>query len=280
MDFSFQGLGRALIWALALYGLWCGFLFLAQRHILFPGGAGEGPREAERTEGLEIVWLEASFGRVESWLIRPSGPPPSRGFPALIFAHGNGELIDLWARPFLSFARMGIEVLLVEFPGYGRSQGKPSLETVREAFVAAYDHLASRKEVDGSRIVLMGRSLGGGAACELAARRPSAALVLLSTFTSVRALTYKYLAPPFLVRDPFDNLAVVKEYSGPVLVVHGRRDGVIPYRHGTALHKAAANGEMIPYDAGHNDCPPDWRVFTKDVKDFLMRKRLLSSDSG
>ena len=91
----------------------------------------------------------------------------------------------------------------------------------------------------------------------------------MSCFTSVRSFAIRYLAPSFLIRDPFDNLAVVRDYSGPVLVIHGRIDEIIPFGHGKALHAAARNGKMIAYEAGHNDCPPDWAVFWRDVEEFL-----------
>jgi len=122
---------------------------------------------------------------------------------------------------------------------------------------------------------LFGRSLGGGAVCDLALKRPSAALILMSCFKSVNAFAVRYLAPAFLIRDPFDNLATVSQYLGPVLVMHGKFDEVVPFGHGQALHSAAQNGKMIVYEAGHNDCPPDWAVFWRDVEDFLRETGIL-----
>ena len=147
-----------------------------------------------------------------------------RPAPAFIFAHGNGELIDYWPDELRPVAALGAGLLLVEYPGYGRSEGAPTQERILEVFTRAYDRLAARPEVDPGRIVLIGRSMGGGAVCDLALKRPSAALVLLSTFTSLRTYAVRYLAPGFLIRDPFDNLAAVRQYPGPVLVVHGRED--------------------------------------------------------
>jgi len=91
----------------------------------------------------------------------------------------------------------------------------------------------------------------------------------MSTFTGVRSFAKRFLVPPFLVRDPFDNLSVVKKYPGPMLVIHGQHDEVIPFSHGITLYKASQKGKMIPYDAGHNDCPPDWKVFWQDLASFL-----------
>lgn len=264
-----------LLGLLAVYLAWCGLLFLWQRKIVFPGIQVPAPSSvADDFPGLERIWLNTSCGRVEAWFLPPlsqeAGPAP-----AVIFAHGNAELIDFWPEQMEGLRRPGVGVLLVEYPGYGRSEGMPSQQTVTEAFVAAYDTLAARKDVDASRIVLFGRSLGGGAVCALAGKRPAAALILLSTFTSLRALSWKFLVPGLLVRDPFDNLAVVRTFAGPVLVAHGTRDGLIPYEHGVALSRAAQRGRLLTYDCGHNSCPPDWEAFWGEVEGFLREAGIL-----
>ncbi len=261
-------------WALFLYIAYCGFLFLIQRHLLFPRFLVETPSPMEKISSLERIWVNTSFGRVETWFL----PPPHgtvKPAPTVIFAHGNGELIDFWPHELKPFNRLGIGVLLVEYPGYGRSDGTPSQRSIHETFVSAYDALASREDVDSSRMILFGRSVGGGAVCALAADRPSAALILMSTFLSARSFASKYLAPGFLVRDPFDNLTAVKAYPAPVLVIHGKRDDIIPYGHGTTLYHAAQHGKMLSYDCGHNDCPPNWDLFFQDVASFLHEAGIL-----
>jgi fermentation-respiration switch protein FrsA (DUF1100 family) len=231
---------------------------------------------SRKLPGLEVLWLETKSGKVESWLLNPVSDSTAGPIPAVIFGHGNGELIDFWPDELMHFTRLGLAVLLVEYPGYGRSAGSPSQESITETFVTAYDVLASRKDIDSSRIVLFGRSLGGGAVCALSKQRPSAAIILMSTFTSARSFAGRYLAPAFLVRDPLDNLSAVEKYSGPVLIMHGRHDAVIPFSHGTMLYKAARKGKMIQYEAGHNDCPPDWEVFWKDIEVFLVEHNIVS----
>ena len=268
---------KYIFWALCIYIIYCGFLFLMQRKIMFPRGMIPQPAPtARKLPGLEIIWLETESGKVESWLLTPASGSAAGPIPAVIFGHGNGELIDFWPDELMRFTRLGLALLLVEYPGYGRSAGSPSQESITEAFVAAYDVLASRKDIDSSRIVLFGRSLGGGAVCALSNQRPSAAMILMSTFTSARSFAGRYLAPSFLVRDPLDNLAAVKKYKGPVLIMHGRHDTVIPFSHGTVLHKAAQKGTLIAYEAGHNDCPPDWEVFWKDMEVFLEENSIVS----
>jgi fermentation-respiration switch protein FrsA (DUF1100 family) len=190
--------------------------------------------------------------------------------PVLVFAHGNAELIDSWAEAFDEPRRWGLGCLLVEYPGYGRSGGSPSEASIAQAMTGAYDVATGLPGVDPTRIVAYGRSLGGGAACALARRRPVAALVLESTFTSVRSFLPSRL-PGFLVRDPFDNLSVVRSYPGPLLIVHGTRDELIPATHALELHRAAPRSELVLEPCGHNDCSRPWTV----LRSFLARSRVL-----
>jgi fermentation-respiration switch protein FrsA (DUF1100 family) len=258
-----------------IYIAYCGLLFWMQRQIMFPRSLIEVPPENPAIPGLEQIWLDTPFGKIETWFMPPAAEDGLEPRPAVVFAHGNGELIDFWPQELQQFNRMGLGVLLVEYPGYGRSEGSPSETSVAETFLTAYDVLVARPDVDASKIILFGRSLGGGAVCLLASQRPSAALILMSAFTSARSFASKYLAPQFLVRDPFDNLAAVQTYPGPVLVMHGQFDQVVPYRHGVALHQAARHGKLITYPSGHNDCPPHWNVFWQDVESFLRKAGII-----
>jgi uncharacterized protein len=269
---------KYILWPLCIYAAYCGILFVLQRQMMFPRGMIPTPApSASRIPGLEKIWLTVQSGKVEAWYLPPAAGTGAGRAPAVIFGHGNGELIDFWPKALSEFPGLGIALLLVEYPGYGRSAGTPSQKSITEAFVKAHDFLSSRKDVDPSRIILFGRSLGGGAVCALAAAKPSAALILMSTFTSARSFAKRYLAPSFLVRDPFDNLAVVKNYPAPVLILHGRYDSVIPFSHGVELYKAAKHGKFIPYEAGHNDCPPDWKVFWQDIQEFLRAYKIIES---
>jgi pimeloyl-ACP methyl ester carboxylesterase len=267
---------KYIVYPLLFYLAYCGLLFVLQRQIIFPRYQIPQPPQADQqVAGIEKGWLNTDSGKVEAWFI-PAGITPSvKPQPVVIFGHGNGELIDFWPEELRKFSGLGVGVLLVEYPGYGRSAGNPTEKSVTHSFIAAYDWLTSRTDVDASRIILMGRSLGGGAVCALARRRPCAAMILMSTFTSAKSFAKKFLVPSFLVRDPFDNLEVVKNYSNPILIVHGKHDTLIPYSHGKTLHAAASQAEMITYNAGHNDCPPDWEVFWKDVEAFLRRHGII-----
>ena len=263
-------------WALLAYVLYCCLVFIIQRQIIFPRfQIGSAPGLTKKIDGLERLWISTRHGEIETWLLQPVSRQSSSPAPAIVFAHGNAELIDFLPEVLRPLTHMGLAVLLVEYLGYGRSGGRPSQKSIGQAFTVAYDMLAARKDVDPHRIVLFGRSVGGGAVCLLAAQRPSAALILQSSFKNVPSFAARFLVPEFLVRDPFDNLSVVRNYKKPVLIIHGKNDDIIPFAHGVALDSAAQNGRIIAYQCGHNDLPPDPRIYWYDIKQFLESSGIL-----
>ena len=271
---------KLILSAFLSYIAYCCFFFLLQRQIIFPRyQITEFSSTEDKIYGMEKIWLNTSSGKVEAWFMPPASRHDKGAYPAVIFAHGNAELIDFWPDEFKNFANLGVGVMLVEYPGYGRSEGSSSKKNINEAFLAAYDILVARKDVDPERIIIFGRSIGGGAACALASKRPSAALILKSTFISIRSMASKFFFPDFLVKDPFDNLTIVKSYSKPILIIHGKYDEIIPYSHGVALYKASKNGKMITYDCGHNDCPPNWKLFWRDIESFLKGAGIIGLNS-
>ncbi|MBI2515906.1 MAG: alpha/beta hydrolase [Opitutae bacterium] len=170
----------------------------------------------------------------------------------LWFFHGNAEdLGDL--EPFLrEMHRRGFAVFAVDYPGYGLSSGAPSERSVYAATDAAARYLQSELKVPLARVILYGRSLGGGAAVELATHEPVAGLVLQSAFTSsYRVMTGRRLLP----FDKFENLRKLPRVTCPVLVMHGRDDEVIPFAHGEALLAAAPGRKSHLWVDGahHND---------------------------
>lgn len=247
-----------------------------QRGVMYP--APSPPRESvvEQRTDVESIWLGAQEN-IEAWFLPAAQTPEEKAkvlAPALIFTHGNGELIDYWLEPFEVLRNSGLSILLLEYPGYGRSGGKPTQESITAAATAAYDYLVSRDDVDNSRIVAYGRSLGGGAACALAGHRQLAGLILESSFSAVKPLARRMAIPGFLVLDPFDNLKVLANYDGPVLIMHGNWDQIIPVSHARDLDAAAANSQLVLMACGHNDCARPWA----HIRQFLVSNSIIAWD--
>jgi hypothetical protein len=248
-----------------------------QRLVLFPRFAVRPDRDAgARVRGLERVWHESPQGRVEAWFLAGDGVSAQTPGPVVLFAHGNGELIEHWPEMLDHYRRLGVSLFLPEYRGYGRSAGEPSEPAIRDDFLAFHRALMKRPDVDPTRVVLHGRSLGGGAVCAIAREHPPTALVLMSTFTSVDDVASGWMVPRALISDHFDNLSVVRSLERPILVVHGRRDRVVPFSHGQKLAQSNPRARLVAVDADHNDCPPHWPSFWQEIEAFLRETGVLA----
>ncbi len=254
---------------LLAYAVWCALLFLMQDRMLFPAALAGTPGEPfhPRTEVLERRIDEATT--VRAWLIPAAGDGDPA--PLLVFFHGNAELIDHQAELARWYLARGFTVLLPEYRGYGHSEGRPSQAGIVDDAVHFLDLASARAEVDGARVVLHGRSIGGAVAAQVAARRPATAVVLVSTPVSVAGMAWRVGAPPFLVRNPFRTDTVLPQLDAPVLLLHGSRDREIPVRHSRRLHELARQSRLVEYDAGHNDFPPPdrWADYWREIEEHI-----------
>lgn len=170
----------------------------------------------------------------------------------LLFSHGNAEDLG-WARPSLEALRaLGFSVLAYDYRGYGLSEGRPTAGGAVLDIEAAYRYLTREAGVAPDRIVLHGRSLGGGPSLDLATREPVAGVILESAFTTAfRVVTVVPLFP----FDRFRNIDRIGQVDAPVLVMHGRDDEVVAFSHGLRLHEAAGEPKRRLWidDAHHND---------------------------
>ena len=137
-------LAAAAVAALLAAGLYFGAVLGLQRPVTYPRPP-RPPSPPTLPAGAEQVWLGPHRDR-EAWLLRPAAGARPRPLPAgagavplIIYTHGNGELIDHWVAPFAAMTDAGVAVLLVEYPGYGRSGGRPSRDSISAAIIAAFD---------------------------------------------------------------------------------------------------------------------------------------------
>ena len=260
-------LGAAACVYIALLAVGC----MIQDSLVFPGTSLRASA-TQPPDGAEQVWIEIENGaRVEGWFFPGQGRTSDNPGPALLFFHGNGELIEDNVRYGQLYARWGISTLIPEYRGYGRSGGKPSQRGIGHDMDRFHAWLVARPEVKPHALIYHGYSLGGGIATDLARRHPPAAMILVATFTSMRAMFAGHGAPGFLAAHPFDVKSVVETFPGPILLIHGTRDEVIPIRHGQALAKAAQRGTFIEMDETHI-LPKDWDAFAGILREFLSRE--------
>ena len=265
-----------ILTAVMFYCVFLSLLYFFQGSLLYPGAMNPVAATLPASQGAEVFEVATARGKVEAVFL-PATAASSDKQPLVIFGHGNGEVIDFWLTAFEGFRSRGIGVLLVEYPGYGRSSGSSSEASIRAVMDAAYDRIAAHPRVDAARIFGFGRSLGGGAICLLAKDRPLRALILDSTFPSLDIFAAHYWAPAFMLRDRFNNLSAVAQFRGPVLVIHGTNDRLISWQQGQRLAAAAKNATFLLRECGHGCWDPQRPAFWNDFESFLSKAGILSS---
>jgi len=262
--------------------LWAGFILTMQRTFMYPSWIIPAiPTSVEPAPPTQVWWREADNARIEAWFIPGKGVSEQSPGPAVVFAHGNAEVIDQWPMVLQPYVDRGISVLLVEFRGYGRSTGKPSQQAITEDFAGFYDQLAARPEVDETRILFHGRSLGGGVVGSLANHRKPCGMILESTFSSTSSIARKFLVPGFMMFDTYDTLGTLKQYDGPVLIYHGQMDDLIPIAH---AHRLAQGGQqtMLVVDdyMTHNSGPSSHKGYWDSIDTLLKKAGCLNDENA
>jgi uncharacterized protein len=253
---------------LAIYLGTMGVLYTMQAGLIFPGRDSQGKATARVTPapGTELVDLSTASGERTVALfgpaLNPDGSPraDAKERPTILFFYGNGDNLRGTTRYlFGEFRRLGANVCIPEYVGYGMSTGKAGERECYETADAVYDHLMTRTDIDPTTIVAVGWSLGAAVAVDLAARRPVAGLAMFSAFSSMSDMAHEVY--PFLpgislvLSHRFENLAKIEQVTCPVLLGHGTSDPTIPFAMSERLASSARNlvSFVAVEGAGHND---------------------------
>jgi fermentation-respiration switch protein FrsA (DUF1100 family) len=239
----------------AAYIVLLALIWYLQERVAFPGRRAPVPDPPALGLDGERVSLTLPDGTpLVGWYLRPAGRGPA---PGLIWFYGNGENIAAIAPVVREFRPPEAALIVLDYPGYGASGGHTTEAGLHATAEAAYAALTQRPEVDPSRIVVYGRSLGTTVATWLATRRPVAGLVLESPFTNAREMSRQQygLFPRFVLRLALDNLGTISRVRAPILVFHGTADRLVPIAMGERVAAAASSPvEFVPIDgAEHND---------------------------
>ncbi|MEM9451534.1 MAG: alpha/beta hydrolase [Cyanobacteria bacterium P01_E01_bin.6] len=260
-DFSLARLVRS---SLLIYGIFAAYVFFRADSMIFV------PPESSYADTPDILKIPTTGDRhLSALMIAPETmsfsdltdseqgtinvPNISPEMPyVLLYSHGNAEDLGL-IRPVLdTLTQAGVVVFAYDYQGYGTSDGQASEQGAYADIDAAYQYLTEERGVVPERIILHGRSVGGGPSVDLAAREPVAGLILESTFTTA----FRTVIPfPILPFDKFHNLRKVDDIGCPVLIIHGTADQTIPLWHGETLfeHALAPKEALWIEGAGHND---------------------------
>ncbi len=200
----------------------------------------------------EDVNLTTSDGiQLHGWFI-----PHSGSSKVLLFFHGNAGNISHRGASIAIFHRLGLNVFIIDYRGYGRSQGEPGEAGLYSDADAAWQYLTRIRGVDKDNIIIFGRSLGGAVATHLASDVQPAALILESTFSSARDMAstlFPLIYRLLVLRYRFDSIARIKKISSPLLLVHSPDDEIIPFKVGEKLYQAANEPKrMFRLTGDHN----------------------------
>jgi fermentation-respiration switch protein FrsA (DUF1100 family) len=238
------------VFVLALLGGW---LYWQQPGMIFY--PVKSMAETPRAWGLEYedVFLHVEDGvKLHGWYIPTSGAKRT-----VLFFHGNAGNISHRGDSIEIFHRLGFNVFIFDYRGYGQSEGWPDEKGLYADARAAWRYLIHDKGVVPGNVILFGRSLGGAVAAHLASEVEPGALILESTFNSVRGMAREafpimsYLVP---LRYDFDTEATLKKVRAPLLVIHSTEDEIIPYKLGRRVYEAANQPKvLVKITGGHND---------------------------
>jgi fermentation-respiration switch protein FrsA (DUF1100 family) len=255
----------ARIALLVVAGLVAFVMLFEDRFIYFPTKYPEGAWDvASRGDSrvkVEDVWFQAADGvRLHGWYCTPrdaeAGAQPQRRMTLLWF-HGNAGNVTSRYGMVQGLVGLPAEVFIIDYRGYGRSEGSPSEQGLYLDARAAWDYLTGARGVPPANIVVFGDSLGGAVAIDLAMRVAPAGLVVQSSFTSIRDMAAEVMpfVPGFILRTKMDSLSKIVKVRAPKLFIHSPADELVPYRFGRALYDAAPEPKKF-YEvkgASHNE---------------------------
>ena len=179
----------------------------------------------------------------------------------ILYLHGKGKNISANAKHANRLMRMGFSVLVIDYRGYGRSEGAfPTESSVYTDAQTAWDYLI-QKGYKPSQIMIYGHSLGGAIAIDLATKHPDAlGMIVDASFTSMSEMAqldpkYRVFPIDLLIHQRFDSIAKVRSLAVPVLYIHGTADDLIPLAMSQRLYEATSTKKQIVLipNAGHNN---------------------------
>lgn len=189
---------------------------------------------------------------IHGWFI-----PHKNARATLLFFHGNAGNISHRLDSLKIFHDLGLSVFIIDYQGYGQSEGVPSEQGTYRDAQAAWNYLITQRNLKPADIIIFGRSLGAAVAIWLAHKNTPTSLIIESAFTSIIDMgkhIYPYLPVQWLARIHYPNIDRIAAVNCPILVMHSGDDEIIPYTFGQQLFQAASvPKDFFQMSGGHND---------------------------
>ncbi len=189
--------------------------------------------------GLEyqsIIFESNDKTKLHAWYI-----PKKDAKTTILFLHGNAGNISHRLSSIELFNSLGMNVFIFDYRGYGLSEGSPSEQNTYDDAKNAWNYLLKDKNIKAENIIIFGRSLGGAIAAKLGSSAKPKAIILESTFTTIKELAsdvYPFV-PEALIHFSYETTKYLKDINYPILVIHSEDDNIIPFKYGEAIFKNA-----------------------------------------
>jgi len=228
-------------------------MYFQQSHMIFFPTTGLEQTPAHW--GFE--YEEANFNTEDNIQLHGWYIPQAKSEHVLLFFHGNAGNISHRRESIEMFHRLGLNVLIIDYRGYGQSKGKPSEKGLYRDATAAWQYLTEQKGFEPDQIIIFGRSLGGAVAAKLATNVQARGLIVESTMSSARDFAkqaFKVLARLIVIRYDFNTAEYLRHINVPVLVLHSPDDEIMPFQLGKKVFESAHQPkQFVRMRGGHNN---------------------------
>ena len=247
---------KLLITGVCVYAVVVAFVYFRQSSLIYyPNMPGRNLVATPDRVGLnyrDVQFVTEDNIKLHGWFV-----PHDAAKGTLLFFHGNAGNISHRLESIDFFHRLELNVFIIDYRGYGQSEGKVSEQGTYRDAVAAWDYLTQTRGINADQIIIFGRSLGGSIASWLASKHTPAALIVESGFSSVTSMAkriYPFLPISWLASFKYDTKNYVSNIACPILVAHSRSDDIVPFDEGRVIFDAApAARQFLEMRGGHND---------------------------
>ena len=265
---------KLLILVIACLGIFFFFIrYVEKRGVFFPQKQMDFYPQGKELGFEDISFKTKDNVSLNGWFFRNA-----LARTTLLFFHGNAGNISHRLEKIIFFRDLGLNVFIIDYRGYGKSQGAPSEAGVYNDALAAFDYLSQRQDLDKARIIGYGESLGGAVAIDLALRRPLAGLIVDSSFSSAADMARQYypFIPSFLLATKMDSVSKVKDIAVPKLFIHSKDDEIVPFAQAQKLFRAASEPkEFLEIEGDHNGGYATSKTrYLAGIKSFLVQQGL------
>ena len=245
------------------------FVYFYQRNLLYHPSENNYQNDTIQFNYEEIFIKVNDEIKLKSWIINKD----LKNFKTLVFFHGNAGDLSNRIYKLNELDKLDINILLISWRGFSGNEGYPTEKNLYEDAEAAIKWL-NKKKVSNSQIILYGESLGTGVAVEIASKNNFNSIILESPFTSIEnsaKIYYPYLPVKFLLKDRYDSISKIKKINSPILIMHGRKDDIVPFFMGKKLFEKANS----PKDSYFTDIDDHMMEFNSQllnkIKDFITK---------